>query len=189
MRHAWYSVTTLAGFCALFGIQACYEPDPLGPLYHVADGGGAGSDPDPSTSDGGLRPKDALLDAGATHDEGGATGASASKCSVSFANDVLPAFSAAKCTTCHGSSLSPTIQINPDDADATYIQLTSLTLSGEPYVDAHSHDPAKSSITCHLAGQCGQTMPPAVIGSLVGGSSDQLKTVVASWLTCGAPQN
>jgi hypothetical protein len=104
---------------------------------------------------------------------------------VSFAKNVLPALDSARCTMkfCHGTSLSPAIHLNPDDAELSYKSLTTAKVGGNTYVKPGVNVPDASSITCNLAGKCGKKMPP------LGDAPPELVKTVATWLACGAPKN
>lgn len=109
-------------------------------------------------------------------------------CSVSF-KTILTAFKVAGChaASCHGTA-TPLNEprIDPDDPDATWMELTTFKLSnGEAYVNPCSTEPSRSAISCNVnaATSCGAVMPPSV-----GLPSDVVASIDA-WLTCGAPNN
>jgi len=105
-------------------------------------------------------------------------------CTASFTKDVLPGLASCGATQCHGTRFGPAIRIEPKDVAITYLELTTFTLAGKPYVKAGATDAEASAIHCHLAGKCGKKMPP--IGGTI---PPALVQSVDSWLACGAPKN
>lgn len=110
-------------------------------------------------------------------------------CEVSFAQDILSAFGNAGChqSACHGGATPFNLPpIDPGDPGAMWKGFSSFALSnGKPYINPCSTDPVESTIACNVSatGTCGVLMPQ---GS---GLSDDVVTMIETWLKCGAPNN
>lgn len=140
---------------------------------NAADGGGAG---------GGNTDQPVCVANGGTLLDGG-------PCTVSFANDVLPAFGRSTCATpgCHGGVTPANLpRVEPSEAPAMWTEFAGFTLSdGKPYINPCSKDKTQSAIGCNLYanGACGVHMP-------IGGQLDQADIdKIEQWVECGAPNN
>jgi hypothetical protein len=131
----------------------------------------------------------------------------------SFTTDIYNAMldqgGTAKCTTaglCHGNDAGGQggLTLLPMDPADAYTALTSVSLQTAPLVNGNPsaagakqyvvpNDPAHSGMPCNMAassggmnpfGQCGHPMPN--VGTDL--SVDQINTI-ATWISCGAPNN
>lgn len=121
-------------------------------------------------------------------------------CAKSWSKDIYAPLvqGAWKCTDaiCHQEKAAGQAAYQPaisaTDPSRAWSQLVQYQITSKRYVDPCTKDPSVSSITCNLVSPaCGLAQMPYTGLSLAGvtlATQDQL-TTIATWLTCGAPNN
>jgi hypothetical protein len=148
--------------------------------------GGSGSSSGSSGGSGGG-------DGGAGSSSGGSSGSSSGAtpaCTVSWANQVYPALqndgACGSSTACHASGGQ--LPAFLATATGTYNSFSQYTLlENKPYIKPGDTNPADSTIDCSLDTQtCYTTLPmPEAPGALTAAD----KTLIDTWVKCGAPNN
>jgi len=111
---------------------------------------------------------------------------------VSWANQVFPALQndgqCGSSTACHASGGNLPTFLNANAA-GTYNSFAGYTqLENRPYIKAGDTNPADSSIDCSLDTQTCYTLTPMPTSPPANWTAAD-KTMIQTWVACGAPNN
>jgi hypothetical protein len=169
--------------CAVAAVVACgglVRPDDI---VIIADAGAR----DTGASDAGV-----TIDGFGILCDGGVTVNPTRECKVSFQRDIYPKMSASGswgCARdgCHGSNNGVVPIITDEDVNGSGWRLAQYSVNGKSYVNPCSRSPDDSALLGNLSSPAtdGMHMPPQALVP----TPDELMSLVAPWIACGAPFN